>query len=79
MTYRGHGLPMDIRKSNNNFKDRKPKCFNYEIYKYIVQDCKKPKKEKDTWKYYKCRKVGHIAKDYRTKIKKKCLRRKRYK
>ena len=28
MIYRGQGQPMDVGKNNNNFKDRKPKCFN---------------------------------------------------
>ena len=40
---------MDIRKTKENFnKDRKPKCFNCEIYRYITKDCQKPKKEKNT-------------------------------
>jgi len=30
---------MDIGKSNNNFKDGKPKCFNYNKYGYIVKEC----------------------------------------
>ena len=45
MTYGGQGLPMDIGKSNDNFKDGKPKCFNCEIYRYMMKDCKWPKKE----------------------------------
>ena len=41
-------------KSNENFKDGKPKYFNCEIYKHIAKNCKKLKKEKDTRKYYEC-------------------------
>jgi len=58
---------MEIGKSNKNFKDRKPKCFNYKIYEYITRDCKKLKKEKDTRKCYESGRIEHIAKDYRTK------------
>ena len=39
------------------------------MYRYIVKDCKKSKKEQDTRKCYKCKKVGHIAKDYRSEQK----------
>ena len=45
---------MEIRKSNENFKDRKPKYFNCKISRHIAKDCKKLKKEKDTRKYYEC-------------------------
>ena len=67
ITYRGWGLLMEIGKLNENFKNEKPKCFNYEIYRHIARDCKKPKKEKDTRKCYKCGRIGYIAKDYRIK------------
>ena len=60
-TYGEQGLPMEIGKSNKNFKDEKLKYFNCEIYRHITRDCKKPKKEKDTQKYYKCGKIGHIT------------------
>ena len=46
--YGEQGLSMEIRKSNENFKNRKQKCFNCKIYRYIARDCKKQKKEKDT-------------------------------
>ena len=36
--YRGQGQPMDIGKSNNNFKDGKPKYFNYNKYRYIAKE-----------------------------------------
>ena len=65
--YGGWGLPMEIGKLNNNFKDGKLKCFNCKIYEHIARDCKKPKKEKNTWKCYKCGRTGHIARDCRTK------------
>ena len=32
----------------------------------MAKKCKKLKKEQDTRKYYKCNKVGHIAKDCRS-------------
>jgi len=41
-------ITIETGKSNKNFKDGKLKYFNYEIYRYITRDCKKPKKEKDT-------------------------------
>jgi len=66
-TYGEQSLPIKIRKSNENFKDRNPKCFNCKIYRYMARDCKKPKKKKDTQKYYKCRRTEHIARDCRTK------------
>ena len=68
-TYRGWELSMDIRKSKDNFKDRKLKCFNYEIYGHMAKDYKWPKKEKETRKCYKYRWVEHIAKNCRTKQK----------
>ena len=36
--YGGRGQLMDIRKFNNNFKDRKPKCFNYNKYKHMTKE-----------------------------------------
>ena len=44
-TYRGQGQPMDIERSNDNFKDGKPKCFNYNKYRYIAKKCQAKKKE----------------------------------
>ena len=33
---------IDIRKSKDNYnKDKKSKCFNYNIYRYITKDCQK--------------------------------------
>ena len=60
---------MEIRKSNENFKDGKPKCFNCEICGHITRDCKKQKKEKDTQKCYECGRTEHIARDCKTKQK----------
>ena len=34
-TYGGQGQPMDIGKSNDNFKDGKPKCFNCNNVKIV--------------------------------------------
>ena len=60
---------MEIRKSNNNFKDGKLKCFNCKIYEHIARDYKKLKKEKDTQKCYECGRTRHIVRDCRTKQK----------
>jgi len=68
-TYEEWGLPIEIRKSNGNFKYRKPKYFNCEIYEHIARDCKKPKKKKDTQKSYEYRRTGYITKDCRIKQK----------
>ena len=38
-TYGGQGQSMDIGKSNDNFKDRKPKCFNCNKYRYMAKEC----------------------------------------
>jgi len=56
---------MDIRKSNDNFKDEKPKCFNCNKYRHIAKECQSKKKECDTRKYFKCNKEEHIVKNYR--------------
>jgi len=63
ITYREKGQPIDIRKSNDNFKNRKPKCFNYNKYEYIAKKCWLKKKEWETRKCFKCNKEEHIAKD----------------
>ena len=44
-TYGGRGQPMDIGKSNDNFKDGKPKCFNCNKYGYMAKECRLEKKE----------------------------------
>jgi len=38
-TYGGRGQSMDIGKSNENFKDGKPKCFNCNKYGYMAKEC----------------------------------------
>ena len=30
---------MDIRKFNDNFRDGKLKCFNYNRYRHMVKEC----------------------------------------
>ena len=55
MTYRGQEQPMDIRKSNDNFKDGKSKSFNCNKYSHMTKECWK-KKEKEIWKCFKCNK-----------------------
>ena len=39
ITYGGRGQPIDIGKSNDNFKDRKLKCFNCNKYRHMVNEC----------------------------------------
>ena len=65
ITYGEREQPMDIGKSNDNFKDKKPKCFNYNKYGHITKECWK--KEKETRKCFKCDKEEHIAKDCKEK------------
>ena len=64
--YGGWGQSIDIEKSNDNFKDEKPKCFKYNKYEHMVKKYWK-KKEKDTRKCFKCKKVEHIVKDCKEK------------
>ena len=66
-TYRGRGQPMDIGKSNDNFKDGKPKCFNCNKYRHMAKECQNEKKEQETQTCFKYDKKGHIAKDCRRK------------
>ena len=63
MTYGGRGQPMDIGKSNDNFKDGKLKCFNCNKYGHMVKECRAEKKEQDTRTCFKCNKKGYIAKN----------------
>ena len=48
MTYGGREQPMDIGKSNDNFKDRKPKYFNCNKYRHMAKKCQAKKKERET-------------------------------
>ena len=66
-TYGGRGQPMDIGKSNDNFKDRKPKCFNCNKYRHTAKECWAEKKERETRTCFKYEKKGHIAKNCREK------------
>ena len=47
-TYGGRGQPMDIGKSNDNFKDGKPKCFNCNKYGHMAKECRAEKREWET-------------------------------
>ena len=67
ITYGGRGQPMDIGKSNDNFKDGKPKCFNCNKYGHMTKECQSEKKERETWTCFKCDKKGHITKDCKGK------------
>ena len=39
---------MDIGKSDDNFKDRKPKYFNCNKYGHMAKECQAEKKEWET-------------------------------
>ena len=67
ITYGGRRQPMDIGKSNNNFKDRKPKCFNCNKYGHMAKECQSEKREHETRTCFKCEKKEHIAKDCKGK------------
>ena len=68
--YGGREIPIEIGKFKDSYnKDRKSKYFNCNIYRYIVNDCLKPKKKKETKKCYICNKVEYLAKDYKIKQK----------
>ena len=66
-TYGERGQPMDIGKSNDNFKDGKPKYFNCNKYRHIAKECQSEKKKQETRTCFKCDKKGHIAKDCKRK------------
>ena len=68
ITFGGRGVPMDIGKSRNNFdENRKPRCFNCNLYGHLAKEYKRPKKERETRKCYNCDKQGHLAKDCKSK------------
>ena len=46
--YGEQGQLMNIGKSNENFKDGKPKCFNCNKYSHMVKECQSEKKEQET-------------------------------
>ena len=66
-TYGGRRQPMDIGKSNDNFKDGKPKCFNCNKYRHMAKECRAEKRERETRTCFKCKKKGHIAKNCKGK------------
>jgi len=66
-TYSGRGQPMDIGKSNDNYKDGKSKCFNCNKYGHMAKECRAEKKEHETRTCFKCDKKGHIAKNCKEK------------
>ena len=66
-TYGGRGQPMDIGKSNDNYKDGKPKCFNCNKYGHMAKECQVVKKEHKTRTCFKYEKKGHITKNCKEK------------
>jgi len=76
MIYRERGAFINIGKAKDNFnKNRRPKCFNCNTYRYIAKKYQKPKRERETRKYYKYNKVRYFAKGCRSgqKIKNKSV------
>jgi len=67
VTYGGQEQLMDIGRSNDNFKDGKPKCFNCNKYRHMVKECWTKKKKRETRKCFKCDKEEHIVKDCKGK------------
>ena len=65
--YGGWEQPMDIGRSNDNFKDGKLKCFNCNKYRHMAKEYWVKKKEQETRKCFKCDKEGHITKDCKGK------------
>ena len=66
-TYGERGQPMDIGKSNKNFKDGKPRCFNCNKYRHMAKECRSKKKKQETKTCFKFNKERHIAKNCREK------------
>ena len=58
---------MDIGKSNNNFKDGKPKYFNCNKYGHMAEKYQAKKKEQETRTCFKYDKEGHITRDCKGK------------
>ena len=68
ITFGGRGAPIDIGKSRNNFdENRKPRCFNCNLYEYLAKEYRRSKREREIRKCYKCDKQGHLAKDCKSK------------
>jgi len=65
--YSGRRQPMDIGRSNKNFKDGKLKYFNCNKYEHMVKECQMKKKERETRTCFKCNKEEHIARDCKGK------------
>ena len=64
---------MDIGKYNDNFRDRKLKCFNCNKYEHMAKECQSKKKKKETRRCFKCDKKGYIARNCKGKqLIKKC-------
>ena len=56
----GWGALMDIGKAWDSFdKNRRPRCFNCNIYGHLAKECRKLRKNKEIRKCYKCDKVEH--------------------
>ena len=58
---------MDIGKTNDNFKDGKPKYFNCNKYGHMAKECQVKKKERETRTCFKCDKEGYITRDCKEK------------
>jgi len=66
--FRGREALIDIGKSRNNFdKNRKPRCFNCNLYRHLAKEYRRLKKERKMRKCYNCDKQGHLTKDCKSK------------
>ena len=65
-TCSGKEASIDIVKFKDNYnKNRKSECFNYNVYRHMAKDFQKPKKEKETRKWYRYNKIEYLVKDCR--------------
>jgi len=57
---------MNLQKTNKTIRQNQELPIEEEKY---IKDFRKPKREKETRKYYKCNKIGHLVKNCRLRQK----------
>ena len=57
---------MNLQKTNKTIRQNQGLPIEEEKY---IKDFRKPKREKETRKYYKCNKIGHLVKNCRLRQK----------